>query len=136
MEAVLKCTHNPCFEQKYEKIYIKKNPMEFSILELKKISALYRNVLILRITIFSGTAAPVDQVEQCFTQSEILAAIIILGTTVCILFIACFVMSCMLVKRRGSKSSFGSLSNKKLSDRFHIPRAHVNEHINEAYTSL
>ena len=88
------------------------------------------------VLFFSGTALPVDKVEECFTQKEILAAIIILGATVCVLFIACFVMCCLLLKRRGSKSSFGSLSNTKLSDRFHIPRAHVNEHINEAYTSL
>ncbi|KAL4229544.1 Neurogenic locus notch protein 1 [Mactra antiquata] len=78
----------------------------------------------------SGQASGMEQLpvtlENCFDRSDILAVVAVLAGFVCILLIACLVLGCMLIKRRAKSVEFEAMPAPP-SERFRIPRAHVND---------
>ncbi|XP_045209744.2 EGF-like domain-containing protein 2 isoform X1 [Mercenaria mercenaria] len=68
----------------------------------------------------------VNTLEKCLAHEEITAVVAVLGTAVCTLLIACFILSCLTIKRRAKESSFHTMPQPN-TEKFRIPRAHIND---------
>ncbi|XP_045209749.2 EGF-like domain-containing protein 2 isoform X2 [Mercenaria mercenaria] len=76
----------------------------------------------------TSEAESVDPLEECMARTEITAVIAILGAVVCVLLVVCFFLACIILRRRGKRSTtYDPTLFQPKPDRFQIPRAHVNE---------
>lgn len=69
-------------------------------------------------------------VEGCLAKSEVTATIAVLGAVVLVLLIACSILISRLLTRQQKATYVEHVAHNK-TDRFHIPRAHVNESFTE-----
>jgi hypothetical protein len=104
-------------------------------MKLKINNCFFLNLLFISVCIlgnsftnlFSFSASEdLNSFEKCLAHEEVTAVVAVLGTAVFALLVACFLLSCITLKRKAKTTDYKTMPLPK-QEHFRIPRAHIND---------